>query len=696
MIKICKAQASLKFAPVGGLRLILTSFLILSMLAATAFTFCPPTSGFDVAAQGQHVERPTQEARRSPSGRQVAVSTQSQAVFDEVKARLLTVANRRPRPQAERYVWPPPIELDGSPEFNAYACRCYDRPDGSVEVPMRDGKFLPHIVITQGAMSDLIENEPDRLALVMGHEIGHVMLGHVLPTTVSEQAPTLTLQKVFTSEQEHDADVLGMKLALAANYSIKGAREVWSRINSEAFLAKYPGFNYTSFEGVRSDHPAWSDRLALIDREKEALWKAMSAFENGVYLLSFQKYPEAEEAFKRVLDSTGCNQIVGGKPNCRGFPESYDAQANLGYALLMQYLDKLDDKDVARFNVGQLVTGSFYRRPDSLTPQVKGVDAGLWNEAVVELKKALDLNPGATLARANLGVAYLLAPTGRNIPEAVKHLERAAAALQGDKTLTDENRAAVLINYAVALQASDEVDKAGEQLNKATELLKDDMYTALTYNRALMFSRSTDTAKRKDGVSLLIGYLKHESPASLWWMSAYGLYAKLVSEAGQTPDPEAEFKQAWRNERQFRPVTAVEVGPGALITLSDPVSSVRTKLGVAKPIPVVTGTPLVRLIYPERGLEFLATRRVIAIFLRGARAPHLKIQRIGPGAIISTLRIGMTADEVQNLIKEDAVPLQLSNVNDRYDFYPGVGVAVRYDGNDKVDEIAITQSPIDL
>ncbi len=638
----------------------------------------------------QHLNRLTTPAKR------FEVSPKSQTVFDQVKARLLILAGRQARQQTNSYVWPPAVELGGSSGFDAYASRFREQPDGTFEAPMQDQKFVPRILITQGAMSDLIEDDPDRLAFVMGHEIAHVMLGHVLPTSSSERTTVKTLRMVFTAEQEHEADVLGMKLALAADYSIRGAREIWVRINSNEFLQKHPGFNYTSFEGVSSTHPAWSDRLQLIDTEKASLWKAMSAFENGVYLLTFQNYPEAEVAFNRVLDSTGCDRVVGGKQNCQGFPESYDAQANLGYALLMQYLDRLDSADIAQFNIGQVVTGSFYTRPESLRPQAKGIDSALWNKAVGALRTALDLNPHAEIARANLGVAYLFAPNGKNVIAAVNHLVVAADASRADQTITQKNRAAILINCAVALIAANDFDKAGAKLDEAEQLLTDDdSFAALNYNRALLNVRSSDPAQRNKSITQLNDYLRRESPASLWWPLAYILYARLSTAAGQIPTPEAALKQVWRDEAELRPVTAVEFEPGKFITLSDLVTSVYEKLGSVGPIPTVRETPLVRLVYSQRGLEFLVTRRVIAILLHGTKAPPIKLQRKGPGAPFATLRIGMSVQEVTELLKSQAIPVQLTSERVSYDFYPSAGVAIRYDSNDKVVELAITRPAIE-
>ena len=60
------------------------------------------------------------------------------------------------------------------------------------------------------------------------------------------------------------------------------------------------------------------------------------------------------------------------------------------------------------------------------------------------------------------------------------------------------------------------------------------------------------------------------------------------------------------------PVTAVEIGRGLMITLSDPFDIVKAKLGAAPSVPEVGGANLVRLSYPHRGVELLATGRLLA------------------------------------------------------------------------------------
>ncbi|HEY2908744.1 MAG TPA: hypothetical protein VGI99_00770 [Gemmataceae bacterium] len=55
--------------------------------------------------------------------------------------------------------------------------------------------------------------------------------------------------------------------------------------------------------------------------------------------LVLEQYSAAERCFDRVA---------------KEFPDSYEGWANLGYACLMQYCDKLDEKDLREFDIGPI------------------------------------------------------------------------------------------------------------------------------------------------------------------------------------------------------------------------------------------------------------------------------------------------------------------------------------------------------
>ena len=98
----------------------------------------------------------------------------------------------------------------------------------------------------------------------------------------------------------------------------------------------------------------------------------MGAFHDGAYFLVCEQYGSAERRFRAVT---------------REFPNCYEAWANLGDALLMRYCDSLETDDLRRFDLGQLVVGGFYHRPESLEEKIRGVNEGLWRDAAGALRE---------------------------------------------------------------------------------------------------------------------------------------------------------------------------------------------------------------------------------------------------------------------------------------------------------------------
>ena len=101
----------------------------------------------------------------------------------------------------------------------------------------------------------------------------------------------------------------------------------------------------------------------------------------------------------------------------------------------MQYCDALDESDLADFGIGQPMCAGFFRRPVSLELLVRGKDEELWWKAVGNLREALRLRPDNALVKADLGMAYLLQPVGRDLGVAARFLDEAAQAAEKDETL---------------------------------------------------------------------------------------------------------------------------------------------------------------------------------------------------------------------------------------------------------------------
>ena len=602
------------------------------------------------------------------------VTTQADRdLVDQVKHRLLAVAE-----PVARYAWPPTIEVVDDAEVNAYACN--DSKDENNQV-------RPKVVVYTGLLHRVVQGNADRLAFILGHELGHVILKHI-----QQSAPGKTdvVKLVFTREQEIAADAKGMELTLAAGYSKKGALGAIRR-----FIDL--DLEYSSFEGLGKDHPSWKDRIALLDKEQAPLWHAMAAFHDGTYFLLGEQYGSAERCFRAVT---------------REFPACHEAWANLGYALLMRYCDGLEVDDLRRFDLGQLAVGGFYRRPETLAAQVRGIDEELWWDAVGALREALRLKPDSVLIKANLGVAYLVRPAGRDVGQAARYLQEAAEAVESDPANAGLNdldkvdlRAAVLLNAGVADLAGGRSDVGARRLDRVAALdaqfsgdrperpRASGLAAALHYNRALLLAAAPEAEKRRAAVGQFERYLRSASPASAWWPLAYERYAKLCRELHLEAKSEKELKD--RIQTDLRPLTAVRLRSGAQVTLSEPTGEVTDRLGGGQAVPVVPGTNLRRLSYPDQGIDLLVTDRVLAIRLRGPEAPTLPLRSTGLGTTATELRVGMAKRELDQLLKDlDSTPGGLDDPEVQYQFYPKLGLAVQVQvRSGRVEELVVVRVP---
>jgi tetratricopeptide (TPR) repeat protein len=550
-----------------------------------------------------------------------------------------------------------------------------DEPNAYAAIRKHDDREQAVVVCFNGILKHAVEGNADRLAYVLGHELAHHLLGHTRAST----ANTPFLIATFTRAQELDADRKGMELALRAGFSYSGGL---SSIRKMMDL----GLNYSSFEGLSADHPSWFDRIALLDRDQAGLWRSMSSFDNGVYFLLVQNYPLAERAFRQVT---------------KDFPSAYDAWANLGYALLMQYADSLDTEDLRRFDVGQIVAAGFYRRPTSLESKVRGINEELWWDAVGALREAVRLKPDLSLPKANLGVAYLLRPAGKDPGKATQMLEEAAQLADHDTSLDPVSRLAEQINLAVAYAAQGDADKALGALGAVETSLKKretlslrgtgSLENALAYNHALLLSQSPDVQRQRLAIGELENYLRQTGPSLAWWQLAYQRYSGLCKQSGTTPKSEPMLLSD--TSVRFRPVAAL-VTNRVQVTLGQSLAEARTQLGAGwNSIPVVRGTNLVQIDYPGRGIKVIGTDEVLAIILSGDHAPSLPIRETGLGAKSAELKVGMTTTELDHVLGDSDYDFrQLVDPALNYRFYSDLGIAVLAKSG-TVIELVIGQVP---
>jgi hypothetical protein len=137
-----------------------------------------------------------------------------------------------------------PTLLVRTPEINAAA----------------DGRVL---AITSGLFE--LTRSDDELALILGHELAHNLLGHLKGATVSEKpsgildafmratigvAVAKTVTPPYSAENEKEADYAGLYLMARAGYDITAAESFWRRLNET-----------TRARSVTTTHPSGEDRL---------------------------------------------------------------------------------------------------------------------------------------------------------------------------------------------------------------------------------------------------------------------------------------------------------------------------------------------------------------------------------------------------------------------------------------------------
>lgn len=130
------------------------------------------------------------------------------------------------------------VSINPSPEINAYA--------------QYDGQN--YVVVFFKGIIDLAENA-DQVALVLGHEISHHMLGHTGGTKINNE---YTLADNWSSSQGHElmADTLGGLLAKRAGYNPCEGIRFWALMAEGAVIPTSAG----------ASHPAPFERATNINK----------------------------------------------------------------------------------------------------------------------------------------------------------------------------------------------------------------------------------------------------------------------------------------------------------------------------------------------------------------------------------------------------------------------------------------------
>lgn len=621
----------------------------ISFFLLTALLIC----NVPVITLGHHpIKYATARVEAGPETGASSRQEDASVILSNVVWNRLLAAMKRPASST----WPPRLHILTDAELGAIK--------RDPQLPSAYATFYrrkPVVCVNRALLNKIVEGNTHRLAFILGHELGHLILGHIRSAPASR---TQFVQMTFTRSQELAADKKGMELALSANYSFNEAVSAPKRFIELGM--EYPPLR-------PANHPSWTQRLARLEKGRASLWKSMGAFNNGVFFLNVEQYVSAAQCFASVIEE---------------FPDSHEAQANLGYACLMQYCDLLLPKDVRDFGISQIMVGGFYERPDSLIEKGRGKNIELWRQAVASFEKALRLRPDLILAKAMLGMAYLVKPEGTDVEKANLYLSEAANAAS-NYHIYPAIRSVLLINLSVASLAAGKPDLSKKHLSDAYRLAGNvaGIRATILYNHAQLLLQSGKPEQKREAAKALNIFLKMTSPASIWWKLGFDSYTGLCGEPGLQCETEQQIRAVAK--QGFRPLPPVEVTPGMRIQLGDAIEDVEKRFGTSQNLSVMRGTELKRMNYTKYGIEVIGDQNVMAISLNSAASPALTLQSAGAGGQTRTVKVGMTMQQVTQVLGPPPYTVMVFSTTIPYKFYPQLGLAARVVGGRVAEWIVV-------
>jgi predicted Zn-dependent protease len=117
-----------------------------------------------------------------------------------------------------------------------------------------------HSVAMTTAMLSFVRND-DELAIVLGHELAHRILGHPPMRTEDGLLAAFGIKAGDLWRREAEADRLGLRLAAAAGYDLDAAIPFWRR-----YLGKYDWYPQ-----LFRSHPSLKARERIVREEMQAI-----------------------------------------------------------------------------------------------------------------------------------------------------------------------------------------------------------------------------------------------------------------------------------------------------------------------------------------------------------------------------------------------------------------------------------------
>lgn len=363
--------------------------------------------------------------------------------------------------------------------------------------------------------------DEDMLASVLGHEMTHCVRSHLMQDfstsgslnwllthlddiTSTDGSRTLTKEAKdrlaaaasaqFTRNQEAEADALGALFATRAGYDGFGGAVRWMKwadLNLPTFAFEYlPDRDPESAKQPQAlDHPTWKDRLANLLLYKQQIAVLAGEFNWGCFALENFDFDRAAVCFGDVV---------------KVFPNSYEAQNNLGLAYHWLYLREAGINE--KFQPGLMNCFVSFRE------RVRG--GSTLSKAIAHYRKAFELDPYATEPRTNLAMALIETHDPDKLAEAEDVLQKLLAKYPSDPRLL--NDMAILLYWKASSGAEREADlaKVAELFRKAWDQKASELKVRLPalYNLGVL---EIEAGQKVQGVSHLVEYLKSQ-PFGPW------------------------------------------------------------------------------------------------------------------------------------------------------------------------------------
>ena len=377
-------------------------------------------------------------------------------------------------------------------------------------------------VIVQSPILELLRGpdgkiDEDMVASIIGHEMTHCIRSHTIQTLSTSGSLDWVLNHLdeitsnggsnlsqedkeklsqaafgqFRRNQEAEADAFGALYATRAGYDgFNGAIRwmEWANLH-------LPGYNFEYLPATDSSlstatHPTWEDRLDSLKQYKAQIAVLAGEFNWGCFALEEFDFDRAAVCFADVV---------------KNFPNSYEAQNNLGLAYHLMYLRNSGANE--KFQPGLVSAFVSFRE------RVRGGESTL-SKAIERYRNAIKLEPHATEPRANLAMALVETHDPDNLAEAEAILQKLLTKNPSQPMLV--NDMAILLYWKSSPGAERKADLAkAAALFQAAWNQKDadqNLRLPALYNLGVL---EIETGDKAQGVSHLVEYLKNQ-PFGPW------------------------------------------------------------------------------------------------------------------------------------------------------------------------------------